>query len=426
MKYLFLDTNIYLHYIDFEQINWKDVIRDNDDYQIVVPQIVIREIDKIKDSGNGKIKTRAKKISSKFGAIFLEDKTFNVKIIGVADPSEHQFDGKKFNRLINDDWLILSALNFEANNSNKIVIAADNNLLIKAKDSNLEFRKIQDKYQLKDEISEEEKEIIVLRKELETHKNRRSKPNIIFEDGSSLLRLKRPAILDLEDEVQSKVKIEKENNPYIIDYKTNDYPGEAITNYLSLIKVLNTPTAEQARRYNKELDEYFIDFEKYIRSVTKCNIRESYMQKINFLLENKGNAPTGNMNIFITFPNDIRLYGNKNKFKEAIDEPVKPQNAVYGMPVEMQKALRNIQISQDIFGRRQSSDFRYCWDLSKPIKNQFKRSQNELNHHLTMPLDVGDSIFIDLSQCGNFSVEWFIVDSSVSEPATGKLNITIE
>lgn len=36
MKYLLLDTNIYLHYIDFEQIDWGTIIGDKE-YEIVVP-----------------------------------------------------------------------------------------------------------------------------------------------------------------------------------------------------------------------------------------------------------------------------------------------------------------------------------------------------------------------------------------------------
>ena len=46
MKYLFLDTNIYLHYQDFEQIQWKEVIDTTDDFTIVVVLTVQEEIDK--------------------------------------------------------------------------------------------------------------------------------------------------------------------------------------------------------------------------------------------------------------------------------------------------------------------------------------------------------------------------------------------
>lgn len=49
-------------------------------------------------------------------------------------PNVNQFDNGVFNRDINDNWFILSVLNFDADNDNKVVISVDNNLLIKAKE----------------------------------------------------------------------------------------------------------------------------------------------------------------------------------------------------------------------------------------------------------------------------------------------------
>lgn len=43
MKYLFLDTNIFLHFVDFEQIPWADLIGDSE-ITIVVSDIVAQEL----------------------------------------------------------------------------------------------------------------------------------------------------------------------------------------------------------------------------------------------------------------------------------------------------------------------------------------------------------------------------------------------
>jgi hypothetical protein len=45
MKYLVIDTNIYIHYADYEQMRWEDIF--NDDVSIIIPPKVQREIDKI-------------------------------------------------------------------------------------------------------------------------------------------------------------------------------------------------------------------------------------------------------------------------------------------------------------------------------------------------------------------------------------------
>ena len=58
MKYLFLDTNIFLHFINFEQIPWGNLV-DDTEFKIIVSDIVAGEIDKHKDGARGKIQKKA-------------------------------------------------------------------------------------------------------------------------------------------------------------------------------------------------------------------------------------------------------------------------------------------------------------------------------------------------------------------------------
>ena len=57
MKYLFLDTNIFLHFINFEQIPWGNLV-DDTEFKIIVSDIVVGEIDKHKDGQEGKSKRK--------------------------------------------------------------------------------------------------------------------------------------------------------------------------------------------------------------------------------------------------------------------------------------------------------------------------------------------------------------------------------
>ena len=54
MKYLFLDTNIFLHFQNLEQIPW-GTLADDTEFKILVSDIVVGEIDKHKDGARGKI-----------------------------------------------------------------------------------------------------------------------------------------------------------------------------------------------------------------------------------------------------------------------------------------------------------------------------------------------------------------------------------
>lgn len=62
---------------------------------------------------------------------------------------------------------ILSALKSGYDIQNIVVISSDNNLLLKAKENGLVHRKMPKTYLIKEELSEEEKEIKALKQELE-------------------------------------------------------------------------------------------------------------------------------------------------------------------------------------------------------------------------------------------------------------------
>jgi hypothetical protein len=47
-KIVFLDTNVYLHYRRFDEVNWLDVVQA-EAVRIVVPPVTTRELNKIKD-----------------------------------------------------------------------------------------------------------------------------------------------------------------------------------------------------------------------------------------------------------------------------------------------------------------------------------------------------------------------------------------
>ena len=55
MKYLFLDTNIYLHYQDFQQIPWNEVLGIDEECTVVVVPKVHAELDEKKDSASTRL-----------------------------------------------------------------------------------------------------------------------------------------------------------------------------------------------------------------------------------------------------------------------------------------------------------------------------------------------------------------------------------
>lgn len=414
MKYLFLDTNIYLHYIDVEQIDWNEVVGDTN-ITIVVPRITIREIDQHKDQSRGKIQKRAKVISAKFAQAFLEGKTFKHPFALCDEPAASSFDGSKFNIHINDDWFILSALHSNYDVADIVVISSDTNLLLKAKENGLIFRKMSDKYRLKEELSNEEKEINTLKAELEKYKNRQPKPSIVFKEGDgSKLVLKRPNKRDLEDELSIYMENLKKEYPY--------WEKEKVRTSSNLLGLTLLVTQEQIDKHNTELDDYFKEEEEYQRFLLQKDILNGRFKELSFGILNDGNAQTGDMNVFIEFPENINLYNRDSKISIDDIAPVKPTS--YGLD---RKFLRSMEVEKYLRPFGNGIPQIYRWDINQTIgKREFQFRYSNLNHNMIHYLDIKKSIYIDLGNCNNFCIRWCIIDSVLIEPVKGTLNVIIE
>ena len=414
MKYLFLDTNIYLHYMDVEQIDWNEIVGDTN-ITIVVPRVTIREIDQHKDQSRGKIQKRAKAISAKFAQIFLDGKTFKYTFALCDEPAASSFDGGKFNIHINDDWFILSALHSNYDVADIVVISSDTNLLLKAKENGLDFRKMSDEYRLKEELSDEEKEIKALKAELEKYKNRQPKPSVIFEkEESDKLILKRPNKRDLEDELSIYMENLKKEYPY--------WERGKVCTSSNLFGLNLLVTQEQIDKYNAELNDYFEEEEEFQRFLLQKDILDERFRELSFGISNDGNAQTGDMNVFIEFPEHINLYNRDSKISIDNIAPVKPTS--YGLD---RKFLRSMEVENYLRPFGNGIPQIYCWDTEHPIKKrEFKFKYSNLNHGMIRYLDIKDSIYIDIGSCDSFNIRWGIIDSKLIEPIEGILHVIIE
>ena len=318
MKYLLLDTNIYLHYKDFEQIDWDTIVNDKD-FTIIVPYTVIKEIDKCKDGPRGKIKTRAKSVSSKFGDYFLDDNyQKKLELIQIDDPPDEVLSMNNLNRNICDDVIIGSALAFGHRND-IIIISHDNTLLIKAKKFGLRFLpRMPEKYLIAEEKSEEEKELERCHKELMQFKNRQPQPKIMFANGKTVLRIKAPSIPDTKRELDEIMTEIKANHPHAHKsvHKLNssiriEDVSEVLAHHFNDLRYAMY-SEEQLKKHNAELDKYYAYCEKYHRFKLEGRQLEEQVKELQFITYNGGSAETGNMNIFLEFPGDVRLYNRQS------------------------------------------------------------------------------------------------------------------
>lgn len=423
MKYLLLDTNIYLHFKDFEQIDWATIVNDKE-FAIVVPYTVIKEIDKHKDGPKSKIKNRAKTISSKFARYFLEDNyRGKVSVVQIDDPDDDLMARHRLNRNVCDDVIIGSALAFE-HWADIVVVSHDNTLLIKAKTFGLHFLpQMPDEYLIAEEKTAEEKELEKCRSELMMLKNRQPKPSITFADGTTMLRLKTPLIADVESELSKIMADIKCQHPHA--HRPSSTAGrknvfDIFDNFVGMQYAMYSD--EQLEEYNAELDKYYAHSERYERFKLEKRELEKQLQKLHFIVRNDGTAETGRLNVFLDFPESVRLYNDRSE--KSIND-IKPEAPHIGMSFnELPIGLGMRYISPR--GGLNIPQI-YCWDLTKYLKrNKIAVDEESLNPGIQCSLKIPDSLYVDTARSNAFSVRWTICAAGLPKPVSGNLEIIIE
>lgn len=429
MKYLILDTNIYIHYVDFEQIKWEDIFGEN--VSIVIPPKVQREIDKIKDQNiNSKKKKKAKQISAKIAGYLLDHKDGKYKIRSCEDPRPNQFDEDIFNLNVDDNWILLSAIRLkEDENINVVIISADTNILVKAKQVGLDYYRMTDDYKLSEEPTEEEKEINQLKNELRKYTTRLSKPTLLFHNHQQYIKIQNPIVIDVDDLVKIRMEEEKQKYPYDTRYDTSDFLDGAMRNAVS--SIFSQPSANDIVTYNTELDDYFKEFEEFIRF--KCNYESisSHMFKLEFVIVNSGTNPTGYIHLFLRFPSNIKLYNKQNIKRKHFDVPIAPSPISFGYSMRIsrntQKEIASMgQIKFDsINGAYDTRPSFPYWNLSHNAKYDYHIQKDSLPHNMEIPIPL-DELYVDVIDISNFKIEYSIIDSSLIDPIKGSIDVVIE
>lgn len=419
MKYLFLDTNIFLHFINFEQIPWGNLV-DDTEFKIIVSDIVAGEINKHKDGARGKIQKKAKVISKLLGDVFLEGKKLSISLDYCMSCPEKLPDEvrAKFNPSSQDDQILMGILASDYPKENVVVVSYDNPILIKAKAHGLHVFKMQDEFLLKEELSEDEKELERCKKEIAAYKNRMSKPVLLLNKEKTCLKIKRSPMLDVEKELAKHMQIIRSQHPY------KELPSitKDTTPFSSVFEGCSIIDTDGVKNYNTYLDSYYDREEKYYRTLLEKRMFDERMFELSFSLGNEGTDETGNINVFVKFPNGIKLYNNESNMKVDVDKPQLPPPYRPFYDPRLNEALRNLSPASN-----SRVGYINMWNLDADIsKKDFAYKASHVNHHVVHNLCDGGVLYIDKEICGNFKIEYHIIDSKHIDSINGVINVVIE
>ena len=421
MKYLFLDTNIFIHFKGFEDIPWKTLLDTDDDITIVLASIIIREIDGHKDSSKGRVKNKARKISEKLNNILLSGQPSRIPLVYCKETPIKGNEKDNFDLSVNDDRFLLNILHSSFPKNDVYVVSNDTDLLLKAKDLELNILRMDDTYRSSEEPTEEEKELKKVKEELARWTARMPDPKVLFvgtED--TCLRLERKVFKSLDELVEKKVQEEARRYPEEKDEEItfDNYFDNFQKQLTAIYRQMNMHDAAQKKVYNQMRKEYLEAFRKKESLETLMRMRKCSFKKIRLRVYNGGSAQTGDLHVSLRFPESVNLYTPKDSMTRfTFDHPVKPQYD--------RSAAQIASISSFLaYGNRPDNTV-IMWDPEKPTdKLEYSTNLTRLTHGLQVEID--EDIFVNTEELQEFEIEWLIADSNLIDHKYGKLKVVVE
>ncbi|WP_167343156.1 PIN domain-containing protein [Nonlabens sp. SY33080] len=419
MKYIFLDTNIFLHFQDFEKIDWLYESSSNA-CKLVIPPIVIDELDE-KKIGTNKIGNRARNVLNRLEELAeKEDSVIGKNIdfeILLLKPSQEVYEENNLNFKEKDHRLIASIIQFRQEHNLNDILLCSNDIgpRLRAKMFNIKSLKLNSKYLIPNQVSEEEKRIKKLERENQILKTRIPELDVLFSNENKFLKIKvtKRDYSNFENFKAQKLKDIKMEYPYL---KYNEPKGNILTQLGPLF-------SSRIESYNNELDEFYSEYEKVLDKIFEYEKKELLSFNIQLIIKNTGNSPAEDIDLHLHFPDGFELIESSEKedYPSLPNPPYKPKNAFdIGhsafpfVPPVYNQITPNTTINFNSPSIKKTNSY----DVDFSRKN-LKHGYSEHLEELTIIYDSESSI-------NNFQIDFELSAGNMPEKLIGKLNVLFE
>lgn len=310
MLYCFLDTNIFIHCKDIQDIDWKAELGASAVCLVIAP-VVFEELDEFKDNHKDDRKRNRARRAINFLESVLDssDKVMREGVsLGYAEELQSiEFSIYNLNANNNDDRLVASAICWSHKHSDDeiVLVSHDSGPRMKAKRIGLAAKKLSDKCSLPDQRDPRDKEIRELKSQLARIENAQPKLQLGFRDSNgqliSFLRtsndFSRSLISDAE--LDDLIALQCEN----LQSMRQDQPiaNDRLSAFSVTAFTAKVITSSQIEEYKRELDEYPEHLRTYLLDKSLAHVFTHRSVQLNLVLMNEGSTPAQNIEISLDF-----------------------------------------------------------------------------------------------------------------------------
>jgi hypothetical protein len=448
-KIAFVDTNVYLHYQPFDQIDWREIL-DADTVTIVVPPIVVRELNKQKElHPRPRVRRRAAAVLKKLTTLLQSASDAELRVgtnvlIEDRDPTI-DFAAHQLNHEIQDDHLIASIIMWqEENREGEVVLVTSDaglTLLTKAKRHGITAVQLPDNLKLAEEPDPSEKQVRELQRELNELKLKTPRLLLAFDDGSDHTRFVLPRPLNLtQAELDSELEDVKQQYP-----KMQDGTGPISRDSFDLLESMSVHGAaafslgavprEDIAKYNSELDDFYAAYVDHFKRGLSFRNLERRTVSLKILLVNDGTAPAEDIDVSMFFPDGFRL-ASEPPSSGGLKPPLPPSKPRTPLERLTERTLSTYDFPPSIIDRYTMGTILGPSNAPRPNVSspEIKRLDSyevqfnvrRIKHNMQVSCDPLFVAFDSFESARSFRIDYEILAANVPHKVAGQLHMIIE
>lgn len=177
--YAFVDTNFFMHFPPIDSVDWCKHL-DARPVTLVIDQQVLRELDKLKDGARGQgRRDKARTLTSKLHKLLDADEPQLVRdgvyIVAHLNAVAIDYAAERLDPTIQDDRIVAGMMTFRNDHPKGriILVANDGGIRLKARMKKFESWNPEDALERRDIASDEERELLALRRQVAEHQARK-------------------------------------------------------------------------------------------------------------------------------------------------------------------------------------------------------------------------------------------------------------
>lgn len=427
--YCYVDTNAFLHYRSFAEIDWCEEL-EVDDVVLVVCPAVVRELDKKKLDPDSKIREQARRVISKLSGIGKPNEQSQVKphvqLLFLSREPKIDWGLEGLSPDILDDRIIASILTERDAQGFVLVITGDLGLRLKAQAKGIPWHTLPDSLLLSITKSPLELENARLKERLSRLENRLPELKFFLQsDGNNesfaRFTLKTPPPLTQPD-IEIEISQIRKQCAYVPPAGPSDATAFLLRGYFGISQA-------DVDAYNKEVEAYLAQMPEYLKKKWAYKELLSRLIKLSFVIVNEGNEPAEDIDIFLHFQDGFKLC-DKDGFPKGPAPPDKPSPPK--SMIEKWQDMGKYPISDLIrpfpspmAGYNLRQDTPKGPFIKKTNSYEVKYSVPKLKHGLEMVLSPVCAIFPSIDDARSFHISYSIIAGNIPDEIKGELHIVL-